>query len=100
MKARHIRKLRKRISSFDVYLIRESVGIFGDFDGISNMGLKMDNYYVTADGPELALKRFFSKYERMFNCKHDKYTARFETTMEWGRMMVKNQRTKITKFYQ
>ena len=31
MKARHIKKLRKRISNFEVYKIRRSAGVFGDF---------------------------------------------------------------------
>ena len=100
MKAKHIKKLRKRISSFDIYLIRQSANIFGDFFGNNRLGLVMDDYYVTADSHELALKRFFRKYERMFKRRHDNYTPPLvETTMQWGRMMVKNQRTKFIKFY-
>ena len=100
MRAKHLRKLRKRISSFDMYLIRESAGLFGDFFGNNRLGLVMDNYYVTADSHELALKRFFRKYERMFKRRHDNYTTQpVETTMKWGRMMVKNQRTNFIKFY-
>jgi len=100
MKAKHIKKLRKRISSFDKYLIRRSAGLFGDFFGNNRLGLVMDNYYVTADSHELALQRFFHKYERMFKRRHDNYTTQpVETTERWGSMMVKNQRTKFIKFY-
>lgn len=100
MKAKHIKKLRKRIVAFDKYLIRESAGLFGDFCGNNRLGLVMNNYYVTADSHELALQRFFRKYERMFKRRHDNYTTQpVETTMQWGRVMVKNQRTKFIKFY-
>ena len=100
MKARIIRKLRKRISSFDEYLIRQSARLFGDFFGHNRLGLVMDDYYVTADSHELALKRFFRKYERMFKRRHNNYTTQpFETTEKWGKIMVQNQRTKFIKFY-
>lgn len=100
MKAKHLRKLRKRISTFDTYLIRQSANGFGDFCGNNRLGLVMDDYYVTADSYELALKRFFRKYERRFKRRHDNYTTEpVETTMRWGRMLVKNQRTKFIKFY-
>jgi hypothetical protein len=100
MKTKHIKKLRKRISSFDKYLIRQSAGLFGDFFGNNRLGLVMDDYYVKADSYELALKRFFHKYERMFKRRHDNYTTQpVETTERWGRIMVENQRTKFIKFY-
>jgi hypothetical protein len=100
MKTKHIKKLRKRISSFDKYLIRQSAGLFGDFFGNNRLGLIMDDYYVKADSYELALQRFFHKYERMFKRRHDNYTTQpVETTERWGRIMVENQRTKFIKFY-
>ena len=100
MKARHIRKLRKKIASFDVYSIRESAGLFGDFNGLNRLNLIMNDYYVTADSYESALKRFFRNYERNHKRVHDFYTNYpIETTGRWGRMMVTNQRTKFTRFY-
>jgi hypothetical protein len=100
MKAKYLRKLRKRISSFDKYIIRQSAGLFGDFFGDNSLGLIMDDYYVMADSYELALKRFFIKYERKFKRKNDNYTIHpTETTERWGRIMVENQRTKFIKFY-
>ena len=100
MKAKHIKKLRKHIDTFDKFLIRESASLFGDFCGNNRLGLVMDNYYVTADSYELALKRFFIKYERMFKRRNDNYnTYLTETTERWGRIMVENQRTKFIKFY-
>ena len=100
MKARHIKKLRKRIGQFDKYLIRSSAQIFGDFYGNNRLGLIIDDYYVTASNYEHALQRFFRKYERMFKRRHDNYTTNpIETTERWGRMMVVNQRTKFARFY-
>lgn len=100
MKARHIRKLRKKIASFDVYSIRESAGLFGDFNGLNRLNLIMPDYYVTADSHELALKRFFRNYERNRKRVHDCYTDYpIETTGCWGRMMVTNKRTNFTRFY-
>ena len=85
MKAKHIKKLRKHIDTFDKFLIRESASLFGDFCGNNRLGLVMDNYYVTADSYELALKRFFIKYERMFKRRNDNYnTYLTETTERWG----------------
>ena len=100
MKARVIKKLRKRISFFDKYLIRQSVNLFGDFFGHNRLGLVMDNYYVNADSYELALKRFFRKYERIFKRRHEYYTTNtMETTERWGKIMIQNQRTRFIKFY-
>lgn len=100
MKAKHIRKLRKKIASFDVYIIRESAGLFGDFNGNNRLNLVMPDYHVTADSHELAIKRFFRNYEREYKRLHDYYTdCPIETTIRWGRIMVTNTRTNFTRFY-
>ena len=100
MKARHIKKLRKRIATFDTYCIRESAGAFGDFYGFNRLGLIMDDYYITADSYELALKRFFKKYEREFKRVHDHYCKTpIETTVQWGDIMVKNTKTGFIRYY-
>lgn len=101
MKAKHIRKLRKKIASFDVYSIRESAGLFGDFNGLNRLNLIMRDYYVTADSHKLALKRFFRNYERNRKRRHADYTDYpIETTECWGCFMVTNQRTNFTRFYE
>lgn len=100
MKARHIKKLRERIKTFDAYEVRSSASLFGDFFGNNRLGLVNDDYHVTADSYELALKRFFLKYERIFKRRNDNYTTYpTETTERWGRIMVENQRTHFIKFY-
>lgn len=100
MKARHIKRLRKRIADFKNFRIRCSAGLFGDFFGDNRLGLIMDNYYVTADNHEFALKRFFRLYERMFKRRHDNYTEHpCETTKKWGRLMVENVESGYMKFY-
>lgn len=100
MKARHIKKLRKRISNFEVYKIRRSAGLFGDFFGNNSLGLIMDDYYITADSYELALKRFFQYFKRAFKRKNESDTNHIhETTCELGRIMVENTNTGYMKFY-
>ena len=100
MKARHIKKLRKRISNFNVYKIRRSAGVFGDFFGNNRLGLKMDDYYITADSHELALKRFFRYFRRAFKRRHGNDTGYvYETTCDLGEIMVKNTNTGYMKFY-
>lgn len=100
MKARHIKKLRERLKTFNTYEIRSSASLFGDFFGFNRLGLVMDSYYITADSPELALKRFFRYYERMMKRRHDNYTSDpIETTERWGKIMVKNESTGLMLFY-
>ena len=43
MKAKYLRNLRKRISSFDTYLIRQSACMFGVFFGNNRLGLVMND---------------------------------------------------------
>ena len=88
MKARHIRKLRKRIAKFDAYDIHESVSMFGA------------PYHVTAeatimaDNPFEAMRRFFRYYRRHYKRIHDNYKSEsIETTQQWGRFEVVNLRT-------
>lgn len=85
MKARYIKKLRKRIATFDEYQIRKSAGLFGVLFGNNRLRLVMDNYYIMADSPQLALKMFFRYYERMFHRRHD--------------IMVKNLKSGFRYFY-
>ena len=100
MKARHIKKLRKRISNFKVYKIRKSAGVFGDFFGNNRLGLIMDDYYITADSYEFALERFFRYFKRAFKRRHDDDTGYLrETTCALGRIMVENTNTGYMKFY-
>lgn len=100
MKARHIKRLRKRIATFKTYRIRGSASLFGDFFGYNRLGLVMDNFNVTADSHEVALKRFFRKYERMFKRRHENYTEYpCETTEKWGRLMVEDVKSGFMKFY-
>lgn len=100
MKARHIKKLRERIKTFNTYEIRSSASLFGDFFGCNRLGLVMDNYYITADSPKLALKRFFRYYERMMKRRHDNYTSNpEEITERWGKIMVKNLKSGFMTFY-
>lgn len=88
MKARHIRKLRKRIAKFDKYDIFESVGLFG------SPYWSTKEATVTADSLTLVMERFFSRYSRTYKRHHNNWTTDPRETKEcWGRFEVVNLRT-------
>ena len=88
MKARHIRKIRKRVDKFDTYEIHESIGMFGTPYHDTTEAI------VKADSVTMAMRRFFRYYERRYKRYHDdRTTCPSETTREWGRFEVVNTRT-------
>ena len=88
MKARYIRKLRKRIAKFDAYDIHETVGMFGDPYHTTTEAM------VMAGNPVEAMRRFFRYYRRHYKRIHDDYTSGpVETTRQWGSFEVVNTRT-------
>lgn len=88
MKARHIRKFRKRIAKFDVYDIHEAVDIFG------GPYCATTEATVTAGEPVEAMRRFFRYYRRHYKRIHNNYTSEsVETVRQWGRFEVVNTRT-------
>ena len=97
MKAKTIRRLRKKISSFDKYIVLESYSLFGSFDSDLEVGTK-----ILADSPEMAMRRYVKMEERRYkevsalNCHWDWC---YETTAEWGRVRVYNTRTRWKTYY-
>ena len=84
MKARHIKKLRKKILNFKEYKILETKGLFGNF---------FDDTFeksIMADSFNTALKRYFRKYYRRNKEIHNYYDVDTETTSEWGKIRVKD----------
>jgi hypothetical protein len=57
MKARHIRKLRKRLQEYQTYRIIPATGIFNDFD-------EKNAYIVQAGGCIHAIERYMKYYWR------------------------------------
>lgn len=57
MKARHIRKLRKRLKEYQTYLVIPATGIFDNFD-------KKNAYVVKASGYIHAIERYMKYYWR------------------------------------
>ena len=88
MKARHIKKIRKRVAKFDTYEIHESIHMFG------NPYHSTPEATVTADSLSMAMRRFFAYYRRRFKRHHDdNTTCPSETTQQWGKFEVINLRT-------
>lgn len=97
MKAKTIRKLRKKISSFDEYIVMESFSLFGSFGSDLEFGTK-----VLADSPGMALRKYVKMRER--ECKevselHGHWRWIFETTATWARVRVYNIRTGWKTYY-
>ena len=93
MKARHIKKLRERIKTFNTYEVRGCMSLPHGF--FADITLK-----VRADSHDLALKRFFRYNERMMKCKHDDYMPYpSETTEERGKIRVKSLKSGIIVYY-
>jgi len=93
VKAKHIRKLRKQIGKIQVYTIRETASLFGDFFGYNRMGLMMDDIRIFTSSPlraiHIYMRRYRNKYKRKNNYEKDTY---YETTELWGRLMVKDEK--------
>lgn len=83
MKAKHIKKLRKRIESFQSYKVRESWGLFG-FDSFHE-----NNYSeIKAGSPLEATVRFFKLYRRQYKRISRFESFLIETNSQWGRLEV------------
>ena len=72
MKVKTIKKLRKKILSFDEYIVKESYSLFGSFDDLQ-YGTK-----ILADSPEMAMRRYVKMEER-------RYKEVSELRGHWGR---------------
>lgn len=92
MKARSIKKLRKRISNFKPYLIRETSfgALFGEY---SNNGRT-----IMADSFELAREKFVRYEERRYKERSQYRDCYFETERKWGRLLIVDEKGN-KKFY-
>ncbi len=95
MKARHIKKLRKRIATFDEYEVASSCNLFGEPYGVDYIGKS-----IKADKPVVALYRYWRKYHRMHKEIHPFSGCDYglDVSAKWGKFRVTNKRTRY-KFY-
>lgn len=80
MKARHFKKLRKRISQWKTYEIYSTSGLFGDFS------LNIKQTMIKGSYPEHALRRFLLRYKRITGHYHPKKESFYlrERSKEWA----------------
>ena len=84
MKARHIRKLRKKIANFREFTVSTTWNLFGNFDCGGKRQRK-----VYADTPRVAVKRYFAWYKRKYKEMHEQSNSLLlATTYRWGKIMV------------
>ena len=83
MKARTIKKLRKKIAQFKSYEVYEAIHLFGE-----PFEFKL---CVKSDSPKNALKRFWKYFYRKNKMRHRWVGYDYETTYDWGKFMVKTE---------
>lgn len=89
MKARHIKKLRKKIGKLQTYKIRETASLFGNFFGQNRFNLIMSDHNITANSPIRAIKIYMRNYRKKQKQKNRYESEEYvETTEDWGRLMV------------
>jgi len=99
MKARRIRKLRKRLGKIQTYYIRESASLFGDFFGCNRFCLIMDDKKITASSPQRAVQIYMKKYRKKYNRRNEYEREEYvETSEQWGNLMVTDE-SGFMRFY-
>lgn len=88
MKARDVKRLRKKVTDFKEYDVSYSLGLFGNFDG---GGLCL--HTIKASNPREAVERYLSWYFRCYKRRNEFYTNNLvETSWNWGKFMVEDAR--------
>ena len=84
MRARTVRRLRKKIASYETYEVKTHT--HNKVDYISGLKVKADSY-------EMALRRYLKWYWNHFKEKHaDHKSTMFETTSKFGAFVVINEK--------
>ena len=94
MKAKHIAKLRKKIAKFTSYTIRESLNLFGEPYCSCGCGKN-----IMSDSPINALRKFCVKYARRYKRKFKYSGYDTQTTYDWGKVEVINNKTGFRTYY-
>ena len=94
MKAKHFRKLRKRLDKVQVYTVKESPSLFGSFFECRYPGTD-----VSASSPIRAIiiymRRYRKEFKRVNNFESEYYV---ETSEMWGKIMVRDEKG-FMRFY-
>lgn len=98
--AKQIGKLRRKAHLMRDYKIRESASLFGDFDGSNRMCLIMNGSDIKGISPVDALLKYLKNYQLKYKRKHENHTDEpYETTIKWGKFMVKDIETGYKTFF-
>ena len=93
MKAKYFKKLRKQIDKIQIYSIRETASLFGDFFGYNRINLIMNDTNVSASSPLRAIKIYMRNYRKIYKRKNIYEREEYiETAENWGRIMVKDEK--------
>ena len=98
MKARHIRRLRKVVAKFEMYIVIPSRGLFGEFYPLTEG--KTNLHYFKAESPVRAIRKYLRWYFRKHK-EHHKYAFGppfDETSYEWGKFKVVDMKG-VTMYY-
>ena len=88
-----IKKIRKRIKSVQLYSVRQTSCLFGDFFGSNRLILKHNDIVISASSPKRAIIIYMRRY-RLYNKKKSDYERREyrETSEMWGTIMVTDEK--------
>ena len=98
MKARHIRRLRKVVAKFEMYIVIPSRGLFGEFCPVTEG--KTNLHYFKAESPVRAIRRYQRWYFRKHK-EHHKYAFDgpfSETSYEWAKFKVVDMKG-VSRYY-
>lgn len=94
MKAKGIKRLRKKVANFKEYDVSYSLGLFGNFD-CGGLCLKT----IKASNPREAVERYLRWYFRFYKFRNLFHTNNLvETSWNWGKFRVEDTRGYVRYF--
>lgn len=87
MKAKHIKKLRKKILNSTDFEVAITLSLFGGPFGVDYLGHK-----ILAENPREAVRKYCRKYARFHKQKCPYNDCLSETTYNWGTLRVTNKK--------
>ena len=94
MKAKDIKRLRKKVVDFKEYDVSYSLGLFGNFDG---GGVCLQT--IKASNPREAVERYLRWYFRFYKFRNEFHKNNLvETSLNWGKFRVEDARGYVRYF--
>ena len=88
MKAKRIKKYKERLK-LQNYTVRETFGLFGDFNGYNRMGCEMNDCTISASNAYRAVIIYMRQYELKYKQRNEHERSEYdETTRQWARIRV------------